>query len=96
MMKISSVGVCFMAVVVVLFGGTELSMAVTCNVHELSPCASAFASPPTPPSAECCTKLKEQEPCFCQYLKDPNLRTLIMTENTEKMGKACHIKAPTC
>ncbi|XP_019098721.1 PREDICTED: non-specific lipid-transfer protein 2-like, partial [Camelina sativa] len=42
----------------------------TCVLADLLICKSAVTTE-SPPSKECCAKLKEQQSCFCDYLKDP-------------------------
>ncbi|BAT93804.1 hypothetical protein VIGAN_08034100 [Vigna angularis var. angularis] len=75
---------------------TELYVtAVTCNALQLSACASAITSS-NPPSSVCCSKLKEQRPCLCQYLKDPNLKKLVNSPNARKVANACGSPFPTC
>ncbi|KAK9226752.1 hypothetical protein WN943_011800 [Citrus x changshan-huyou] len=75
-MKISYAAICI--VFVLLLSEAELSMgAMTCNPLELSPCASAITGA-NAPSAICCSKLKEQRICLCQYMKDPNLRKAVL------------------
>ncbi|KAK3017022.1 hypothetical protein RJ639_006533 [Escallonia herrerae] len=61
-------------------------MAVTCSALQLSPCASAITSASTP-SPTCCSKIKEQRPCLCKYLKDPNLKKFISSPNARKECK---------
>ncbi|KAI9088577.1 hypothetical protein K1719_029691 [Acacia pycnantha] len=74
---------------------TEVSMAVTCNALQLSACASAITSS-TPPTSLCCTKLKEQRPCLCGYMKNPNLQKLVNSPNARKVADACASPFPTC
>ncbi|WOL12494.1 non-specific lipid-transfer protein 2-like [Canna indica] len=66
----------------------------TCNPMELTPCAGAFMSSSTPPSGECCAKLKSQSSCFCQYKKDPTLGKYF--GGGQRVIKACGIASPTC
>ncbi|XP_061357752.1 non-specific lipid-transfer protein 2-like [Gastrolobium bilobum] len=93
-MKISYATLCIM-VTLLLVAQTELSMAVTCNALQLSACASAITSS-NPPTSVCCTKLKEQRPCLCQYLKDPNLKKLVNSPNARKVADTCGSPFPTC
>ncbi|XP_022871024.1 non-specific lipid-transfer protein 2-like [Olea europaea var. sylvestris] len=65
-----------------------------CVMSELLPCASAIASG-TPPSVECCTNLKQQQPCFCQYLKDPSSKQYVNSPNAMKVARACGVSIPT-
>ncbi|KAG4907530.1 hypothetical protein JHK82_056188 [Glycine max] len=95
-MKTSYATLCIM-LTLLLLGQSELlcMAAVTCNALQLSACASAITSS-TPPSALCCSKLKEQRPCLCQYLKDPNLKKLVNSPNARMVANACGSPFPTC
>lgn len=81
--------------VVLLVGNVPASESVTCQPTELSPCAGCIIGG-TPPTPMCCTKLKEQKPCFCQYLKDPNLKKYISSPNAKKVSQACNVPFPKC
>ncbi|KAM7484592.1 hypothetical protein LguiA_000601 [Lonicera macranthoides] len=95
-MKISSsVALCVM-VLVLIGGGAQVSDALTCNALQLSPCANAITSSSTAPSSACCAKLKEQRPCLCNYIKDPNLQKFINTPNARKVATTCGTPFPTC
>ncbi|KAG5532341.1 hypothetical protein RHGRI_026840 [Rhododendron griersonianum] len=72
-----------------------MSMAATCNPMELSPCAIAIISA-KPPTAACCSKLKDQRPCLCQYLKDPKLQKFINSPNANKVATTCGSPFPRC
>ncbi|GAY47607.1 AAI domain-containing protein [Citrus sinensis] len=93
-MKISYAAICI--VFVLLLSEAELSMgAMTCNPLELSPCASAITGA-NAPSAICCSKLKEQRICLCQYMKDPNLRKFVNSPNARKVATVCGSPFPRC
>lgn len=83
------------ATLVILLSELSMVKAVTCNVSELSSCAPAIIAG-QPPSAECCTKLKEQVPCFCQYMKDPKYKPYIDSPNARKTAQACNVIIPKC
>ncbi|XAR63932.1 hypothetical protein NMG60_11024095 [Bertholletia excelsa] len=89
--------VCSVLVVVllVLAHEAEVSMAVTCNPSELAPCASAITTS-SPPSKACCTKLQQQKPCLCQYLKNPSLKPYVNSPNAKKVASACGVSLPKC
>lgn len=74
---------------------TEISEAVTCKPIELSSCVSAITSS-TPPSKLCCSKIKEQKPCLCQYLKNPSLKKFVNTPNARRVAKTCGTPFPRC
>ncbi|KAM3269602.1 hypothetical protein P3S67_030484 [Capsicum chacoense] len=69
--------------------------AVNCNPLQLSPCANAITSSTTP-SAICCSKLKEQRPCLCKYMKDPRLQKMISSPNAKKVASTCGSPFPRC
>ncbi|KAK6925336.1 Bifunctional inhibitor/plant lipid transfer protein/seed storage helical domain [Dillenia turbinata] len=81
--------------VLLLLAQAEVSQAVTCSVSELQPCVGAITYS-TPPSNDCCTKLKQQKPCFCQYLKDPNLKKFVNNPNAKKVASTCGVSYPKC
>ncbi|GFY84781.1 hypothetical protein Acr_03g0015550 [Actinidia rufa] len=87
-MKKVSCNVALMTVaVVVLLGEAGLTEAVVCNPIELLSCVLdiVFAKP----SNFCCDTLKEQEPCLCQDLKDPNIAKFFKNPNSKKIATAC-------
>ncbi|CAN6727739.1 unnamed protein product [Malus baccata var. baccata] len=48
------------------------------------------------PTPVCCKKLKEQSPCLCQYVKNPNLQRLVNSPNAKKVADTCGSPFPTC
>ncbi|CAL9224470.1 unnamed protein product [Arabidopsis halleri] len=68
---------------------------VTCTATELSTCAVPMTTG-IPPSTECCTKLKEQQPCFCTYIKDPKYSQYVGSPNAKKTLATCGVPYPTC
>ncbi|OMO80297.1 hypothetical protein CCACVL1_13085 [Corchorus capsularis] len=97
MKRVSCVALCMVAAlaVVVFLGETRTAEAVTCNPVALSPCVAAITSGSTPSSA-CCGKLKEQQPCFCNYLKNPSLRQYVNSPNAKKVASTCGVPYPKC
>ncbi|XVF09548.1 hypothetical protein REPUB_Repub07fG0103700 [Reevesia pubescens] len=83
------------ALVVLLLAKAQVSMAVTCSPTQLSSCVSAITSS-SPPSRLCCSKIKEQKPCLCQYLRNPNLKKFINTRNARKVATTCGTPFPKC
>lgn len=76
-------------------GPLYVAEAVDCNVIELLPCLPAITTP-APPTEECCAKLKEQEPCLCGYLKDPQYSKYISLPGAQKISTACGVPFPQC
>ncbi|GKV23595.1 hypothetical protein SLEP1_g33304 [Rubroshorea leprosula] len=92
-MKAAHIAVC--TLLVLLLTETQVSTAVTCSPTQLSSCVSAITSS-APPSKLCCSKIKEQKPCLCQYLKNPNLKKFINTPNARKVASSCGTPYPKC
>ncbi|PON86978.1 Bifunctional inhibitor/plant lipid transfer protein/seed storage helical domain containing protein [Trema orientale] len=97
-MKTTYVVALFVMLLVVLLGNAEVSEAkaqVSCSALELWACADAMiSSKPTPPSALCCSELKQQTPCLCQYIKD--LEQIVNSTNTKNVFSTCGVQFPTC
>ncbi|OIW07387.1 hypothetical protein TanjilG_10222 [Lupinus angustifolius] len=88
--------VCGMVLVLLLL--MELSFkvdAVNCIPEELSPCFQAITRNLPPPSI-CCQKIREQIPCLCGYLKDPNLKQYISSPGARRISTSCGVPNPTC
>uniref|UniRef100_A0A3Q7FG81 Bifunctional inhibitor/plant lipid transfer protein/seed storage helical domain-containing protein n=1 Tax=Solanum lycopersicum TaxID=4081 RepID=A0A3Q7FG81_SOLLC len=85
------------AIFLFLFLGELLvTEAQTCNVNELiSPCFATFAFS-SPPSSACCTKLREQQPCLCEYIKNPAYAQYISSTLISRVLTACKIPVPKC
>ncbi|GMP59627.1 hypothetical protein CsSME_00022843 [Camellia sinensis var. sinensis] len=94
-MKASYIAVCSVLVLILLAYEAQVSMAVTCNLTELNSCVGAITSG-TPPSKLCCSKIKEQKPCLCQYVKNPNLKKYITSPNARKVATTCGVPIPKC
>ncbi|CAI9102348.1 OLC1v1000604C1 [Oldenlandia corymbosa var. corymbosa] len=84
---------------ILILGEPQASGAsVNCDPAQLSPCAPAIFSGERP-TGTCCVKLKEQRPCFCKYLKDPNFKDYINSPNAKMIAKQVkrdnHKSSPT-
>ncbi|KAF8025225.1 hypothetical protein BT93_F2156 [Corymbia citriodora subsp. variegata] len=84
-----------LAVLLLVQGGVTVEAAVTCRPIELSACVSAITSS-TPPTTLCCSKIKEQKPCLCQYLQNPNLKKFVNSPNARKVASTCGTPFPKC
>ncbi|OIT05350.1 non-specific lipid-transfer protein 2 [Nicotiana attenuata] len=82
-------------VLVLLIAEAHISVAVTCSAIQLSPCLGAITSN-SPPSRLCCSKIREQKPCLCQYLKNPNLRNYVNSPGAKKVARTCGLPYPKC
>ncbi|ESQ45733.1 hypothetical protein EUTSA_v10010852mg [Eutrema salsugineum] len=48
------------------------------------------------PTKNCCDNLKEQKPCLCGYIKNPEYSLFVTSPNARKMIDACKIHIPSC
>lgn len=97
-MKASQIAVLAAAAVLVLVLGYEAEVSVaaaTCNPTELNPCMPAMTSGAAP-SALCCSKMRQQQPCFCQYMKNPGLKQYVSSPNVKKIVTTCRVSMPKC
>ena len=96
MNKLPTTGLCLLVVAMaVLLTGAHLVEAVTCRAMELSPCYVAITSS-TKPSAACCNKLRQQQPCFCGYLKNPSLGDFVRSPGAKVVASSCRVRYPKC
>lgn len=82
-------------VVFVLLMTAGSVVAGNCNPAMLSPCLTAFTGP-SQPSKTCCTRLNQQKPCLCQYVRNPSFQKYLKSPNAQKVSKACHVPIPKC
>ncbi|KAK1301469.1 hypothetical protein QJS10_CPB12g00471 [Acorus calamus] len=71
------------------------TVSVTCDPNELQSCAPAILFGTTP-SSTCCQKLREQQPCFCVYVRDPAYKDLITSPNALSTAQKCGVTQPNC
>ncbi|KAL8532052.1 hypothetical protein ACS0TY_008599 [Phlomoides rotata] len=89
-MKKGVVGLCLVAMLVAV---AFEAVTADCNPTELSPCLAAITGGQSP-SADCCSKLKAQQPCFCTYLKNPALQQYVASPNAKKVAGICGVTIP--
>ncbi|KAK4375526.1 hypothetical protein RND71_006203 [Anisodus tanguticus] len=92
-MKGASKFVLVMTVLVLLLAEAHISLAATCSPVQLSPCLGAIRSS-SPPSKLCCSKIKQQKPCLCQYLKNPTLKKYVNSPGAKKVARSCGVPYP--
>ncbi|GJN15129.1 hypothetical protein PR202_gb02021 [Eleusine coracana subsp. coracana] len=66
-----------------------------CEATQLSPCAGAIIGNAAP-TAACCSRMREQQPCMCTYARDPNLQRYVDSPNGKKVMAACKVPVPSC
>ncbi|KAK4490554.1 hypothetical protein RD792_001236 [Penstemon davidsonii] len=69
--------------------------AVNCSPSELSWACIGPLMIERKPSPLCCAKLKEQQHCFCGYLRDPSV-TFIHSPDFKMDAAACGVTMPHC
>ncbi|KAI3430020.1 AAI domain-containing protein [Psidium guajava] len=62
-----------------------------CDATQLAPCLPSFMPPFPPPTDTCCGKLKEQQPCFCDYMKDPRFGKYVKSPRAKEVLRLCKI-----
>ncbi|KAL5573153.1 hypothetical protein UlMin_022750 [Ulmus minor] len=89
----SKIAVCIvgMTIMVVLSKPWLVKAEVICSPIELAECP-----PMTAPSSICCRKVREQRPCLCGYLNDPNLKPTINSPSSRRIAASCGVLFPTC
>uniref|UniRef100_A0A0D9WJE3 Bifunctional inhibitor/plant lipid transfer protein/seed storage helical domain-containing protein n=1 Tax=Leersia perrieri TaxID=77586 RepID=A0A0D9WJE3_9ORYZ len=83
------------AVVLMLLCAARAEAATTCDALQLTPCAGAIIGNAAP-TASCCSRMKEQQPCLCQYARDPSLKRYVDSPNGKKVLAACRVPVPSC
>lgn len=84
-----------LTVLVLLLVEAHISVAVTCSAIQLSPCLGAITSN-SAPSTLCCSRIREQKPCLCTYLKNPTLRNYVNSPGAKKVARTCGVPYPKC
>ncbi|KAF8010194.1 hypothetical protein BT93_J0968 [Corymbia citriodora subsp. variegata] len=67
-----------------------------CDASQLAPCLPAVMPPFLPPTDACCSGLREQQPCLCDYLKDPRYRRYVESPRAKKILEDCQVPYPQC
>ncbi|TVT96757.1 hypothetical protein EJB05_36581, partial [Eragrostis curvula] len=90
MMKPAHVMLAVLAALVLLLFATApaADAATTCDAMQLTPCAGAIIGNAAP-TAACCSRMKEQQPCLCTYARDPNLQRYVNSPNGKKVMATC-------
>ncbi|KAH7658428.1 Bifunctional inhibitor/lipid-transfer protein/seed storage 2S albumin protein [Dioscorea alata] len=86
----------FISMVLLLLLQSSTVMSVDCNVLELISCTGPISTGETTPDSVCCSKLKEHEPCFCQYKNNPFYSSYVNSPNATKVAETCGVSFPSC
>lgn len=85
----------FIAFVMSSLALTQVVVSGECYITDLLVCMGAVTGG-SPPSTECCTKLKQVQSCFCEYAKNPLLGQYVTGEGAKKVLTACSLAIPSC
>lgn len=70
-------------------------VAQACEPTKLLACLPAIQTGGAP-STDCCTGLVAQEPCLCDYIKNPIYKDYVTSPNARKTMEACSVPYPGC
>lgn len=87
--------VALVVLVVLAAAAAETASAASCNAGQLAACAPAITAGARP-SASCCSNLKAQQGCFCQFVKNPTYGRYINSPNARKVVASCGVSVPRC
>lgn len=82
-------------VLVALMVAAGGASAAQCNAGNLVVCAGPIVTG-SPPSGTCCTNLRNQRGCFCQYARNPAYSGYINSANARKTLATCKVALPKC
>ena len=68
--------------------------AAACNPAALSPCGGALFGGAVTPG--CCVQLKAQQPCLCQYARNPAYSSYVNGPAAQRVANACGIPKMKC
>lgn len=68
---------------------------ITCDPVQISWCLQSIVSR-MPPTAECCQKLKAQEPCLCRERGDPTFGGYLRLPGAMMVCNACNVTFSDC
>uniref|UniRef100_A0A0D9VNJ2 Bifunctional inhibitor/plant lipid transfer protein/seed storage helical domain-containing protein n=1 Tax=Leersia perrieri TaxID=77586 RepID=A0A0D9VNJ2_9ORYZ len=89
-------GCCLVVVVVVAMAVVMgAGAAGRCDAGQLTVCAGAIAIG-SRPTAACCSGLRAQQGCFCQFAKDPRYGRYINSPNARRAVSSCGLPLPSC
>lgn len=86
--------VTLLCVVVLLAASAPAADAASCNPSALSACGGALFGGAVTPG--CCNSLRAQQPCLCQYKRDPAYRGYVNGPVAQSVTRACGIPQMKC
>lgn len=95
-MKKASGIISIVIVLAMITAEVEVTKAIQCNISSLYVCLPVIKDPSLEPTADCCTNLKAQQPCFCTFLQDPKNKPFFNSPGAKKLSSACGVPSPVC
>ncbi|XP_040381002.1 probable non-specific lipid-transfer protein 2 [Oryza brachyantha] len=89
-----AVALCVVVLVLAVAAAGAASAAASCNPAALSPCTSAIMLGMAPTQG-CCVQLRAQQPCLCQYARDPSYSSYVTSPSAQRAVRACNVR-PNC
>ncbi|AAF24847.1 putative bifunctional inhibitor/plant lipid transfer protein/seed storage helical [Arabidopsis thaliana] len=86
---------CTILLILIVAQENRVAAVDPCNPAQLSPCLETIMKG-SEPSDLCCSKVKEQQHCICQYLKNPNFKSFLNSPNAKIIATDCHCPYPKC
>ncbi|XP_019084994.1 PREDICTED: non-specific lipid-transfer protein 2-like [Camelina sativa] len=86
---------CAILLILIVAQENRVAAVEPCDPMQLSPCLDTIRKGSNP-SDQCCKKVKEQQHCVCQYLKNPNFKSFLNSPNAKKIANDCHCPYPKC
>lgn len=83
-----------LGVLLLLLGARPAEAAASCNPASLSPCSRALFGGAVTPG--CCAQLRAQQPCLCQYARNPAYSSYVNGPVAQSVTKACGLPKMKC
>ncbi|GJN09334.1 hypothetical protein PR202_ga27334 [Eleusine coracana subsp. coracana] len=83
------------ASIVLLAACGASAAAAACNAKLLKACVPALTTGVTP-TGECCSNVKAQQSCLCQFAKNPAYARYVGSPNTRRTIAACGVAPLHC
>ncbi|KAL1216839.1 putative non-specific lipid-transfer protein AKCS9 [Cardamine amara subsp. amara] len=80
---------CSILVLLIVTQENRVAAVESCDPMELSPCYVTIETG-SKPSDLCCTRVKQQKHCVCQYMKNPTFKSFLNKPNAKKIATDCH------
>ncbi|CAH8359331.1 unnamed protein product [Eruca vesicaria subsp. sativa] len=85
---------CTILLLLIVAQESRVAAVEQCNPMQLMPCKDAILNGSNP-SNICCAKLKEQQHCVCQYMRNPNFKSFFNSPNAKMVATHCQCQ-PKC